>query len=73
MVRPFVPAGTRCGREDDLRCGEQVGAAAGGQGVLQKEGTDVMLSRSPEDFADFLANDTKFWAQLVKQAGIKID
>jgi tripartite-type tricarboxylate transporter receptor subunit TctC len=41
--------------------------------VLQKEGTEVLLSRSPEDFAAFLAQDSKFWAQLVKQAGITID
>ncbi len=41
--------------------------------VLQKEGTEVLLSRSPEDFAAFLGEDSKFWAQLVKQAGITID
>ena len=41
--------------------------------VLQKEGTEVVLSRSPEDFAAYLAQDSKFWAQLVKQAGITID
>lgn len=41
--------------------------------VLQKEGTEVLLSRSPEDFAAYLAQDSKFWVQLVKQAGITID
>jgi tripartite-type tricarboxylate transporter receptor subunit TctC len=41
--------------------------------VLMKEGTEVLLSRSPEDFAAFLAQDSRFWAQLVKQAGITID
>ena len=41
--------------------------------VLQKEGTEVLLSRSPEDFAAYLAQDSKFWAQLVKQAGITVD
>ena len=41
--------------------------------VLQKEGTEVLLSRSPEDFAAYLAQDSKFWVQLVKQAGITVD
>jgi tripartite-type tricarboxylate transporter receptor subunit TctC len=43
------------------------------KGVLLKEGTEVLLSRSPEEFAAFLDEDSKFWAQLVKQAGITID
>jgi tripartite-type tricarboxylate transporter receptor subunit TctC len=43
------------------------------KGALLKEGTEVLLSRSPEDFAAFLEEDSKFWAQLVKQAGITID
>jgi len=38
--------------------------------VLQKEGTEVVLSKSPQDFAAYLAEDTKFWVQLVKQSGI---
>jgi tripartite-type tricarboxylate transporter receptor subunit TctC len=38
--------------------------------VLQKEGTEVLLSKSPQDFADYLARDTRFWVQLVKQSGI---
>jgi tripartite-type tricarboxylate transporter receptor subunit TctC len=41
--------------------------------VLMKEGTEVLLSRSPADFATFLAEDSKFWSRLVKQAGITID
>jgi tripartite-type tricarboxylate transporter receptor subunit TctC len=38
--------------------------------VLQKEGTEVLLSKSPQDFADYLGRDTRFWVQLVKQSGI---
>jgi tripartite-type tricarboxylate transporter receptor subunit TctC len=38
--------------------------------VLQKEGTEVLLSKSPQDFADYLARDSSFWVQLVKQSGI---
>jgi tripartite-type tricarboxylate transporter receptor subunit TctC len=38
--------------------------------VLQKEGTEVLLSKSPQDFTDYLARDSTFWIQLVKQSGI---
>jgi tripartite-type tricarboxylate transporter receptor subunit TctC len=38
--------------------------------VLQKEGTEVLLSKSPQDFADYLAQDSKFWVELVKRSGI---
>jgi tripartite-type tricarboxylate transporter receptor subunit TctC len=38
--------------------------------ALAREGTDVALSPSPEHFATFLAADNKFWAQLVKDAGV---
>ena len=41
--------------------------------VLQKEGTEVLLSKSPQDFADYLARDTTFWVQLVKQSGITVE
>jgi tripartite-type tricarboxylate transporter receptor subunit TctC len=41
--------------------------------VLQKEGTEVLLSKSPQDFADFLARDSSFWIQLVKQSGITVN
>jgi hypothetical protein len=38
--------------------------------ALAREGTDVALSPSQEHFGSFLANDNKFWAQLVKDAGV---
>ena len=41
--------------------------------VLAHEGTEVALSRSPEDFAAFLTDDNRFWAKLVKDAGVKLD
>lgn len=41
--------------------------------ALAREGTDVSLSRSPEQFAAFLQDDAKFWVNLVKSAGVKID
>ena len=41
--------------------------------ALVREGTDVDLSKSPEQFASFLQEDAKFWVQLVKNAGVKLD
>ena len=41
--------------------------------MLAREGTEVALSRSPEDFAAFLAEDAKFWVKLVKDSGATAD
>jgi tripartite-type tricarboxylate transporter receptor subunit TctC len=41
--------------------------------ALAREGTDVSVSTSPEDFEKFLAEDGKFWVNLVKTAKVKID
>jgi tripartite-type tricarboxylate transporter receptor subunit TctC len=41
--------------------------------ALAREGTDVALSSSPEQFAQFLTNDAKFWTKLVKDADVKQD
>ena len=41
--------------------------------MLAREGTETALSRSPEDFTRFLAEDAKFWVRLVKESGAKID
>ncbi len=41
--------------------------------ALAREGTDVAMSKSPDDFAAFLIDDNRFWAKLVKDAGVKLD
>ncbi len=41
--------------------------------ALAREGTEVALSKSPDDFAAFLNEDNRFWAKLVKDAGVKLD
>jgi tripartite-type tricarboxylate transporter receptor subunit TctC len=41
--------------------------------ALAREGTEVALSASPEQFAAFLNEDAKFWIKLVKDAGVKMD
>jgi tripartite-type tricarboxylate transporter receptor subunit TctC len=41
--------------------------------ALAREGTETSGSRSPEDFAAFLAADARLWARLVKDSGAKLD
>jgi tripartite-type tricarboxylate transporter receptor subunit TctC len=41
--------------------------------MLEREGTETSGSKSPEDFAAFLAEDAKLWARLVKDSGAKAD
>jgi tripartite-type tricarboxylate transporter receptor subunit TctC len=41
--------------------------------ILAREGTDVDLSKSPEQFGAFLQEDAKFWVKLVSSAGVKLD
>ena len=40
---------------------------------LAREGTEVSISDSPEKFVSFLAEDGKFWANLVKSANVKVE
>jgi len=41
--------------------------------ALAREGTEVSLSASPEQFNDFLVEDGKFWVALVKSAKVKLE
>ena len=41
--------------------------------AFAREGTETAASRSPDEFAAFLAEDAKFWARLVKESGAKLD
>jgi tripartite-type tricarboxylate transporter receptor subunit TctC len=41
--------------------------------ALAREGTEVSLSTTPEQFSSFLVEDGKFWVQLVKSAKVKIE
>jgi tripartite-type tricarboxylate transporter receptor subunit TctC len=41
--------------------------------ALAREGTEVSLSRSPQAFAAFVAEDSKFWVKLAKDSGAKAD
>ena len=41
--------------------------------ALAREGTEVSLSASPEQFNEFLVEDGKFWVALVKSAKVKVE
>jgi tripartite-type tricarboxylate transporter receptor subunit TctC len=70
----FVPAGTPADVTKKLfDATQEVMQRADVKAALAREGTEVALSRSPADFVSFLAEDNRFWAQLVKDAGVKSD
>jgi tripartite-type tricarboxylate transporter receptor subunit TctC len=70
----FVPAGTPA---DIVRKIFDAATAAAQRpevkAMLAREGTEVALSKSPEDFAAFLAEDAKFWVKLAKESGATAD
>jgi Tripartite tricarboxylate transporter family receptor len=41
--------------------------------ALAREGTEVALSPSPEQFSAFLVDDDKFWVTLAKNANLKLE
>ena len=40
---------------------------------LAREGTEVSVSRSPDQFSSFLVEDGKFWVNLVRGAKVKVE
>jgi tripartite-type tricarboxylate transporter receptor subunit TctC len=70
----FFPAGTA--REIVKRMFEAT-VAAGAQPavaqILAHAGTETSVSKSSEEYASFVAEEAKLWAQLVKDAGVKAD
>lgn len=70
----FVPAGTP--RDIVQRLHEETAKVLAMPEVgkaLAREGTEVSGSKSPDDFAGFIAEDAKLWARLVKDSGAKLD
>lgn len=68
----FVPVGTPPEVVKKLfDAAQQVMQRAEVKAALAREGTEVAMSKSPEDFAAFLEGDNRFWAKLVKDAGVK--
>ncbi|HEX9395562.1 MAG TPA: tripartite tricarboxylate transporter substrate binding protein [Burkholderiales bacterium] len=70
----FVPAGTPAAVVkrlfDDTLLALAVPAVSR---ALAKEGTEAVGSKSPEEFAAFIAEDAKLWARLVRDSGVKAD
>ena len=70
----FVPAGTP---PDIVKKLFEAAQAAGKrpevQAILAREGTEIALSKSTEEFAAFLAEDAKLWTRLAKESGAKAD
>lgn len=70
----FVPVGTPPAIVQKLFAAtQQAMQQPGVRASLAREGTEVSVSSSPEQFAAFLAQDAKFWVRLVKDAGVKLD
>jgi tripartite-type tricarboxylate transporter receptor subunit TctC len=68
----FVPVGTPADVVKKLYdATQQVMQRPEVKAALAREGTEVAMSKSPEDFAAFLETDNRFWARLVKDAGVK--
>lgn len=70
----FVPAGTppaivRKVYDATIAAMQQPSVKAS----LARDGTDVSVSESPEQFGSFLAEDGKFWVKLVKSANVKVE
>lgn len=70
----FVPAGTPAAIVRKIYDATVVAMGqANVKGALARDGTEVSLSASPEQFDRFLIEDGKFWVDLVKTAKVKIE
>jgi tripartite-type tricarboxylate transporter receptor subunit TctC len=70
----FFPAGTP--RDAMKRMFDATTAAVANPAVgklLESGGTETQGSKSPEEFAAFVAADEKLWARVVKDANVKAD
>ena len=70
----FVPAGTPAEVVKKLfAAATEAAQRPEFKAALAREGTEVELSKSPEEFAAFLAEDSRFWAKLAKDSGATAD
>jgi tripartite-type tricarboxylate transporter receptor subunit TctC len=70
----FVPAGTPADVVKRLYAATiEAAQKPEFKAALAREGTEVAISSSPEEFAAFLAEDAKFWAKLAKDSGATPD
>lgn len=70
----FVPAGTPSDIVGKIFDAAQIAAQQPAvKAALAREGTEVSVSKSPEEFAAFLARDEKLWVRLAKESGAKAE
>jgi tripartite-type tricarboxylate transporter receptor subunit TctC len=70
----FFPAGTPKDAVQKMFDATAVAVASPAVGKsLAREGTETVGSKSPEEFAEFIAADAKLWTRLVKDSGIKAE
>jgi tripartite-type tricarboxylate transporter receptor subunit TctC len=70
----FVPAGTPPAVVKRLFEATRVALANPAvAGILAKEGTETSGSKSPEDFAAYIAQESRLWTRLVKESGAKAE
>ena len=70
----FVPAGTPVDISKKLfEATQTVMQRADVKAALAREGAEVAMSKSAEDFASFLVDDNRFWSRLVKDSGVKAE
>jgi tripartite-type tricarboxylate transporter receptor subunit TctC len=70
----FVPAGTPRGIVDKLHAA--LLATMDSPEIKQRfagGGVDVVISKTPEDFASFVAAETTRWGKVAKESGATID
>ncbi len=71
--RDIKPANIMIVQGTDVKIADFVSRTFQERTALEKEGTEASGSKSPEDFAAFIAEDAKLWARLVKDSGAKAD
>jgi len=70
----FVPAGTPSDIVGKLFDAALIAAQdAQAKATLAREGTEIVVSKSPEEFAAFLAQDERMWVKLAKDTGAKAE
>ena len=70
----FVPAGTPAAVINRIfEASAQVVQLPAVRQAFAREGTEAATSKSPDDFAAFVAEDAKFWVRLVRDAKITVD
>lgn len=70
----FVPAGTPAPVIKRIfEASAQVVQLPAVRTAFAREGTETASSKSPEEFAAFVAEDAKFWVRLVRDAKITVD